>query len=112
MIGVEIEGIDAVEERLMKMARRIAHLDRAILHEVRDWETEDVHRKKPGAHRTQGGARVLFRQHSWYETKRSRLAARRKFYVGRTSTRAVLRVELIDKLIVRLDALMQDRLTW
>jgi hypothetical protein len=112
VIGMAID-VDKALERLDSMARKIRHLDHVdIPHEMRDWEVEDVHRKRPGTHRGRRGGHVLFRLHSWYEVRRSRLAQRRIHYRGRTSQRDVLGAELIDKLIQRLDLLMQEKLKW
>jgi hypothetical protein len=112
MVGVSLDGLDAVLDRVDHMARKLRHLDHQLAHELANWEVQDLHRKKPGMHRTHGGGKTVIRAHSRYELRRSRLAQRRIHYRGRTSTRDILRQELLDKLIARLDALMEERLTF
>jgi hypothetical protein len=115
MLEINVDGVDRITRRLERMQRKLEHFEGALLHEVRDWEVQDVHRKQPGAHGSRDGtviARVIFRPHSRYEMKRSMLARRRLHYKGRTSTRDILRKQLIDRLIVRLNAKIEEELKW
>jgi hypothetical protein len=53
-LQVEIKGGDHIADRLHGMSHKLDHLEHDLLSAVRDWETEIVHRKRPGAHRSRG----------------------------------------------------------
>lgn len=116
MFTINIDA-DEIMEKIEGMQQKIQHLDHHdILDEVRDWETQDVNRKLPGARRARHGARVTFRPHSRYEMLRSRRARRRLMrkgrYLYRVSTRPILRQVMIDRLTERMNELLVEKLRW
>jgi hypothetical protein len=120
-LNVEVQGIDAAIARLDSMTTRLNEFPIDLLVETQAWEVEDVHRQTPRAEQTMDGVEVVFFARgnskratlaSRYQIRRSRLLARRAFYSGQSSTRPVLRAELLDRLIARLDRLMADTLQW
>jgi hypothetical protein len=111
MLSVEISGIEDIQQRFEEMHTKLREFNHAIADEFAAWQREDVHRPRADVRRAYPGFKTTFRQHSRYELRRSRLARRRVHYRGRTSTRDILRAELIDKLIARLDAL-SETLRW
>jgi hypothetical protein len=90
-----------------------------------DWQVEDMHRHRPFTKRSRSSktATTLVRPHSRYEVNRSRMTqrriarrARRKAVAahpqGRTSTRPILRAELLVSFNKRLSEAMHDKLQW
>jgi hypothetical protein len=117
MLHIELEGLDKITQRLDAMHRKIRHLEHVdAVHEMRDWEVENVHRHAPGARRMRLGAKVLFRPHSRYEMRRHQLAMRRLIQRGGTvrppSTRPILRQVLVDQLRERMTTLLSEKLKW
>jgi hypothetical protein len=117
MVSVSLEGLDRVTAKIDGMKRKIAHLEHVdIVNEVRDWETQDVNRKHPGAHRTRFGAKVLFRPHSRYEMARHRAAMRRILkhhgILRPPSTRPILRQVMIDRLRERMTKMFHEKIQW
>ena len=100
--------------------------------EMGDWETKDVHRKRPGKKRKKwrrGSTQVqtLFRPHSQYETQRSTLYQRRllrrlrratgrriitDFIQLRRSARPVLRETLLEQLQTRMTTALFETVSW
>jgi hypothetical protein len=119
MLNIVDVDIKAALERIEGMQKRIATFEHTdIREEVRNWETRDVRRHRPGAKSIRGGgAKVIFRPHSRYEMRRARAAMRRtvrkgRYYVGRLSMRPILRRFLIDRLTERMSELMAEKLRW
>ena len=125
-----------VANTIGKMIGRITYCGGVELpKELSDWQTKDVHRKRPATTRSRwrrGSTKVqtLFRPHSRYETEQStryqRRLLRRVKRVGTTkrfkpitdfiqlkrSTRPVLRDELIEQLSARMAAALFETVTW
>jgi len=116
MFQVQLPDTRHVVAQLEGMVKKIHELERhGVVNEVRDWETQDVHRKRPGARHTRNGARVYFRPHSRYEMRRHMLNIRRLKRHGvmvMPSTRPILRRVMIDRLWDRMTALVNGALTW
>jgi len=126
----------AVADRIGKMIGRITYFGGVEMpKELSDWQTSDVHRKKPATKRFRwrgGSTRVqtLFRPHSRYETERSaayqKRLLRRIRRVGTTkrfrpitdfiqlkrSNRPILRESLLDQLRDRMVIAMRETITW
>lgn len=104
--------VDRVLQRLERMQQRLEHFEGDLLSEMRDWEVQNVHRRKPGARSARNRGivgRTLFRPHSRFEIMRSRMAKR---HYMKTSTRDILRKPLINRLIARLTRRAQRSLRW
>jgi hypothetical protein len=117
MVSVSLEGLDRVTKKIDGMRFKIRHLEHVdVPHEMRDWETGDVHRHAPGTHRTRLGGKVLFRPHSRYEMARHRAAMRRILkhhgILRPPSTRPILRQIMIDRLRERMTRLVSEKLQW
>ena len=103
--------------------------------ELSDWQTDDMHRKKPGTKRSRwrrGSTNVqtVVRQHSRFETERSQFYQRRllrrlrrvgtgkrfrpvtQFIQLRRSSRPVLREELLQQLYARMARAMRETIVW
>lgn len=128
--GIEVQGTDKLRATLENMGRQLRTLPAAIDQEFFNWQAEEVHRAHPSVHRR--GKRTmwsLFRPHSLREMQRAgkqiRRAERFKAYVAkhprsrrrpprvyrRTSTRPILRAELLDALQLRIANLIA-RVQW
>jgi hypothetical protein len=139
MINIDLEGLDEVRHSINRMAQSLEHLRTTDLGgELSAWQTEDVHRNKPFTmrYRRAGRAQTVFRAHSWKRIKRSIAYQRRggslltralgrrtqKGYLRAmaayhafqplTSTRAILRQELIEQLGERLVEMAKEKLHW
>jgi hypothetical protein len=117
MLSISIQGLDKVTEKLESMRRKVRHLEHTdVVHEMRDWEVEDMHRHNPGAKHIRLGDKVLIRAHSRYEVRRHQLAVRRLIKHGGavrpSSTRPILRQMLIDRLHERMTRLLHEKLKW
>jgi hypothetical protein len=111
------------------MIRQIDHFGRVgIGQELSAWQVEDMHRHRPFTMRNRSAkkAATLVRPHSRYEVNRSRMAqrriarhARRKKGLSaadlqqqRTSTRPILRAEVLALLQPRMSKAMREQLQW
>jgi hypothetical protein len=112
------------------MVRQLDHFGRVgIGQEMSEWQTEDMHRKRPFTKRNRSAktAATLVRPHSRYEVNRSRNAQRRIARRARKhgellslvtqptrprSTRPILRAELVLKLHERMSQAMREKLQW
>jgi hypothetical protein len=112
------------------MLHQIDHFGRVgIGTEMSDWQVEDMHRHRPFTmrNRSQKKASTMVRPHSRYEVNRSRMAqrriarrARRKSGPlavaaqpqARTSTRPILRAELLVGFTKRMTEAMHEKLQW
>jgi hypothetical protein len=125
MLEMKIEGLPDIEKRLGSMVGRLRQLTaRGVRNELADWEVEDMHRQAPWARRSRprGTAYTTVRPHSRYEMRRSRAYQRRAlrrtlkgstaFFEAKTSTRPILRQELLDRLAERYVELLSERLQW
>ena len=116
MFTVQMPDVKQVISKLERMQKSINALEHGgLTTEVRDWEVQDVHRKRPGARNTRSGARVFFRPHSRYEMRRHKLNLRRLKRRGVAiaySTRPILRRTMIDRLWERVTHLVEEKLTW
>jgi mRNA-degrading endonuclease YafQ of YafQ-DinJ toxin-antitoxin module len=122
-----------VTKRILKMTRRLRHIKQVEVGTMlSDWQTQDMHRHRPGTKRYRGlgKALTLVRPHSLYEmehskaygrkltriAKRSSRSKRKRDYVLPTSyllasQRPILREVLQDKLIGRFQTL-RDSIRW
>jgi hypothetical protein len=117
------------------MLQSIDHLKRVDLgRELSDWQTEDLGRNKPFTmrYRRAGKAQTVIRPHSLFEVKRSAAYQRRgarklirltkrpsrkaaaafRLIQQRTSMRAILRAEMLERLVERLGEMVKEKLTW
>jgi hypothetical protein len=128
----EIANADAIAKTVGKMIGSITYFGGVEMpKEMSDWQTEDVHRKRPGTKRSRwrrGSTQVqtLFRPHSRYETMRSQLYQRRllrrlrrtkrrvitDFIQLKRSTRPILRESLIDQLRNRMVTALFETISW
>jgi len=130
---LEIGNADAVADTVGKMIGRITYLGAVEMpKEMGDWETKDVHRKRPGKKRKKwrrGSTQVqtLFRPHSKYETQQSTLYQRRllrrlrratgrkiitDFIQLKRSNRPILRASLIEQLGSRMARALFESVSW
>ncbi len=119
MVEVEFSGTDAFEKRLGDMLGHLRHFKAVDLgHVLSDWQTEDLHRKKPFTMRFRGAgkASTRVRPHSRYEVMHSRRyqrSLRRHALVPtRISTRPILRAELYPELWDRFTKAVAEKLHW
>ena len=128
----EIANADAIAKTVGKMIGSITYFGGVEMpKEMSDWQTEDVHRKRPGTKRSRwrrGSTQVqtLFRAHSRYETTRSQLYQRRlirrlrrtkrrvitDFIQLKRSTRPILRESLIEQLRNRMVTALFETISW
>ena len=125
-----------VANTIGKMIGRITYCGGVELpKELSDWQTDDVHRRKPATKRSRwrGGStkvQTLFRPHSRYETEKSTLHQRRLMRrlrrVGTTkrfkqindyiqlkrSSRPILRDSLVRELEDRMATAMFETISW
>jgi hypothetical protein len=118
-LGVEIHPVPAQRQYLTEphqMRDKIRHAHTDVADELRDWETEDLHRKRAHLKRRHTDASTIIRAHSWWETKGRRKVARRLIRKGRYipcwSTRPPLRPSLHAEFIARMIELLHTKLTW
>jgi hypothetical protein len=124
-VEIKLEGLPAIEKRIGGMIGRLRNLSsRGVRNELADWEVEDMHRDAPWARRSRprGTAYTTVRPHSRYEMRRSRAYQRRALrrtlkgstapFQMKTSTRPILRQELLDRLAERYVELLSERLRW
>jgi hypothetical protein len=126
----------AVVKTIGRMIGKITYMGGVELpKELSDWQTDDVHRRKPATKRSRwraGSTKVqtLFRPHSRYETEKSTLYQRRLMRrlrrVGTTkrfkqisdyielkrSSRPILRDSLVRELEDRMVAALFETVTW
>jgi hypothetical protein len=131
MPDIEVDT-SKIEKRISDMMHKIDHMKRVeIGHELSEWQTADLDRKKPFTmrFRSRGQAKTVIRPHSLFEVKRSRLyqsGMRRRIkrgskskrtlaalshYEPKTSTRPILRQAMEDLLWARMRAML-DKLKW
>jgi hypothetical protein len=117
-ITIDVDGTEETMARIKAMLTQLAELRHyKIANEFADWQTEDVHRQRPFVVRHRGPSwSTRFRPHSKWEMTRHRRAVRRAIRHGWTpsgprSTRPILRAELIDALVRRMEELL-DTITW
>jgi hypothetical protein len=92
IINIQLDGIEAATRRIADMRAKIATLKREdIPTEFREWQTQD-----------------MGREHSSGRFGRRKVTR----IIGRWSTRPILRPELLDRLQVRMAALLRDKLKW
>jgi hypothetical protein len=128
----EIANADAIAKTVGKMIGSITYFGGVEMpKEMSDWQTEDVHRKRPGTKRSRwrrGSTQVqtLFRPHSRYETTRSQLYQRRllrrlrrtkrrvitDFIQLKRSTRPILRESLTEQLRNRMVTALFETISW
>jgi hypothetical protein len=110
-----------LEKRLTDMQEKLRELGQVQLgQELKDWQSEDMHRKRPRTRIWARGKRAstIIRPHSIAEMKHSRKAAaratRRKSGWGprqHTSTRPILRPVLYERLETRMRELL-EKIKW
>jgi hypothetical protein len=112
-IEIEVTGVEETMARLDGMIEKLIELrTHKIGEEFANWQTETVHRRAPFVvhHRNVWGTR--FRPHSRWEMQRHRRAMRRLVrhgrYTGFYSTRPILRQELLDDLVKRMEEVLSD----
>ena len=127
---------DEIVKTLGRMIGKITYMGGVELpKELSDWQTKDVHRKRPATTRSRwrrGSTKVqtLFRPHSRYETEKSTLYQRRLIRrlrrVGTTkrfkqisdyiqlkrSSRPILRDSLVKELEDRMVTAMFETISW
>jgi hypothetical protein len=126
-VSLDVSGPVAM---LNDMQRKINHFGRVgIGEEMSNWQVEDMHRHRPFTKRNRGAKTVatLVRPHSRFEVNRSRKSQRRIVRRVRrrgelltlvaqqtrpTSTRPILRAELLVKLHERMGQAMREKLQW
>lgn len=115
---IETAGL---EKTLRIMAARIGRFPYNMGSEMSDWQTQDMHRKRPATKRNirAKNVRTTVRPHSKHRMMKARRLrrrlARKGRYVGhleRRSTRPVLRPILVESLAERMSKLLAKRLTW
>lgn len=110
------------------MIRKVNHFKRVdIGTTLSDWQTEDLHRKRPFTMRSRakGMAATRIRPHSRYEVMRSRKAqrrlarrAKRKTFIAASaiyrkwSTRPILRADMRTLLVRRLSDALHKLIVW
>jgi len=130
--------VDATKllERIDGMIKKIDHFKRVDLgNELSAWQTEDLHRNRPFTMRSRarGTATTKIRPHSLYEVEHSARAQmryaqrmrRRTRRIGSIaitpsplpmfrhwSTRPILRSEMIQRLIERMNTALAEKLKW
>ena len=134
-IDVDEKALEAVQHKIDHMLQSLDHLKRVdIGHELSEWQVEDLNRNKPFTmrYRRAGRAETVIRPHSLFEVKRSqayqRKAGRRlirltkrpsrkaaaafRAFQMRTSARAILRAEMLERLVERLGEMAAEKLKW
>ena len=109
------------------MIRKVNHFKRVDIGTTfSEWQTEDMHRGRPFTLRARSRGRVatIIRPHSRFEVNRSRAAqrrlarrAKRASFTGSStyrkwSTRPILRVELLEKLVTRMNEALHKHIVW
>jgi hypothetical protein len=129
MFELKIETPD-FQGQIAGMIRKIGHFKTVdIGQQLSDWQSEDMHRHRPFTMRKRGVASTTIRPHSLWEmtgehggfvrkqgrrlqsraTRRLRSVKRR---VRRFSTRPILRAELYQELVERMNRALREKLTW
>jgi hypothetical protein len=131
MIELKVD-MSSLQGQIAGMIRKIDHFKRVdIGKELSDWQVEQMHRHKPFTmrNRARGIASTTIRPHSLWEmthehggferktgrrlqsraTRRLRSLKRR---LRRWSTRPILRPELYQELIERMNRALGEKLTW
>jgi hypothetical protein len=134
-IDIDLKDLEEVQHRVDHMLQSLDHLGRVdIGRELSDWQVEDMHRNKPFTmrYRRAGRAVTVVRPHSLFEVKRSqayqrrgalklirltkrpsrRAAAAFRLIQARTSARAILRQEMLERLVERLGEMVAEKLKW
>jgi hypothetical protein len=132
----EVANADAIAKTVGKMIGSITYMGGVELpKELSDWQTDDMHRKKPGTKRSRWRrgstkSQTVVRQHSLFETERSQLYQRRllrqvrragtgkrfkaitDFIQLRRSNRPVLREQLVNQLVNRMVTALRETIVW
>jgi hypothetical protein len=130
-LEINLPNVDEVVTRIGKMMGHISYFANVEMRqEFNAWQTQDLHRSKG---RTKGSkwrrhaksVTTIIRPHSWYETQRSqayqtrlqrKLRRRKKplkqFIQLRTSMRPILRESVYAVLPPRMQAALNETLTW
>ena len=109
---------EAIEKSLRIMIARIVRFPYTMGAEMSEWQTDDMHRKRPYTKRSvrAGLVSTRVRPHSLKRMKKSRKFQRRlrrhALFPTLISTRPVLRPVLVDKLAERMGEVMEQRLQW
>jgi hypothetical protein len=121
--------IDPLSKRLGAMLAKIDHFKRVDIGAgLSDFQTQDMHRYRPFTMRSRakGLAVTKIRQHSLYEMQRSGKATKRmqryvrsmakrpkipRFY-AHTSTRPILREDMLARLDERMTRLLNEKIKW
>lgn len=131
MFQVDIES-EAIEKKLRSMYWKVQRLGmRNIGTELSEWQTEDVHRKRPATKRNRRArtAQTMFRPHSRFEMRNRnklyrKLERRAKKFgkkhalpvvavpIKRWSKRPILRMQMLDRFHERMRELMSAKLKW
>lgn len=111
-------------ETLSNMEEQLKHFPQDIGAELTDWQTEDMHRHYPNTAVDETSAsteiwptsRLVERDDKKVKAvlKAQRVAARKPTVSlrGTVASRPILRPELYDKLVKRMDELMSEKLAW
>jgi hypothetical protein len=128
----DVANADEVAKTVGKMIGSITYFGGEMPKELSDWQTDDMHRKRPGTKRTRWRrgstkAQTTVRQHSLFETERSELYQKRLlrrlrratgrrvikgFIQLRRSNRPVLRESLVTQLYARLGTALRETIVW
>jgi hypothetical protein len=134
-IDIDAAALEAVQHKVDHMLQSIDHLKSVdIGRELSDWQVEDLNRNKPFTmrYRRAGKAQTVIRPHSLFEVKRSAAYQRRgarklirltkrpsrkaaaafRLIQMRTSARAILRAEMLERLVERLGEMAAEKLKW
>ena len=112
-IVIEADGFEETAERVDKMILQLRELrGYEIGREFAEWQEQDVNPKHAFVVKHRATWTTRFRPHSRWEMTRHRYAMRRLVrrgrYTGYYSTRPVLRQELLDQLVTRMEALLNN----
>jgi hypothetical protein len=121
----------ALSKRMAEMLGKIDHFKRVDLGTgLSDFQTQDMHRNRPFTMRSRarGVAVTKVRPHSLYEMEHSAMATKRiqrylrstskrrrkkaPRFSAHTSTRPILRPQLLSVLQERMTALLAEKITW
>jgi hypothetical protein len=134
-IDIDSKTLEEVQHKVDHMLQSLEHLRTTdIGRELSDWQVEDLNRNKPFTmrYRRAGKAQTVIRAHSLFEVKRSqayqrrgalklirltkrpsrRAAAAFRLIQQRTSMRAILRAEMLERLVERLGEMAAEKLKW
>jgi hypothetical protein len=119
VISLDVSGLIA---RLEAMTKKLEEFPKHMAQELTDWQTEDMSRRFPNTETPDENtvetdiwptSRLVERDQKKIEKIiRARKKVGKPLVVRRGSQRPILRPELYEKLVKRMDELMMKELTW